>query len=176
MADLSDVVICAEKFERLIAEFYSVLSKKVEDKLLSAIFKWISAESFNHAELMSSIHKTLDLQHVEVDCSAVIGESWVAAIKSMQNVMKIDKVDSRVVSELLADMKVLENFTGEETYGKLLYPLVRNLIIEVGEESKDLRMMSDMLSTVLDEIVLEEKYHEKLVNLISDLLQKYREF
>ncbi|MEM0347044.1 MAG: hypothetical protein QXV93_05265 [Zestosphaera sp.] len=169
--ELSDVLICAERFEGLVARFYSELSKKVEDEFLSTVFKWVSVESLNHAELMSSILKFLNLHYVEVDCSAVVGEPWVTVMELFEKIVKTDKADSRVVSELLAGMKILEKFVGEETYGKLLYPLIKKLIIEASEKSRDLRRI-EILSTIVDELIEEEKYHEKLADLISDLLKE----
>lgn len=172
MSDLSDVLVCTEKFESLVAEFYRELSEKVGDKLLSTVFRWVSMESSGHAELVSGIRESLNIPRVEINCSAVVGEPWVALTKSTKKLVKIDKADSRVIGEILADVKVLENFAGEETYGKLLYPLIKNLIAEAGEELKDSRMKLDILTILLNKIVLDEKYHEKLIDLISGLLRK----
>jgi len=165
---LNEVLICSERFERFVGNFYRELSERVGDQLLRVIFKWISAETLNHAELMKDLLNFLKLPYVEVDCSFVIGEPWVT-ITSLMKTLETDSINSETFKKILSDLQRLEGLVGEETYGKLLYPAVSGLLKEVGEELRDQKEL-EVISVVLREVTMEEEFHEKLVNLINKLI------
>jgi len=165
---LGEVLVCSERFERLVSGFYNALNKMVGDQLLRVIFKWISAESLNHAELMKNLLSFLKLPYAEVDCSFVIGEPWVA-INSLMKTLEAGSINTETLKKILSDLRRLESLASEETYGKLLYPAVSGLLREVGGELRTQKELG-VISAVLREVSVEEEYHEKLVNLINELI------
>jgi len=165
---LKEVLVCSERFERLVGGFYNALGERVGDQLLRVIFKWISVESLNHAELMKELLNFLKLPHTEVDCSFVIGEPWVTISLLMKTIEK-DSINAEDLKKILSVLRRLEGLVGEETYGKLLYPAVSGLLREVGWGLRDQKAL-EAISTMLREVAVEEEYHEKLVNLIDELI------
>ncbi len=165
---LEEILVCSERFERLVSGFYNALSKMVGDQLLRVIFKWISAESLNHAELMKDLLSFLKLPYAEVDCSFVIGEPWVT-INLLMKTLEAGSINTETLKKILSDLRRLESLASEETYGKLLYPAVSGLLREVGGGLRAQKEL-ETISAVLREVSLEEEYHEKLVNLINELI------
>lgn len=168
---LSGVLRCVSEFEELTGRFYDDLSKKFTSKSLSVVFKWISRESFNHAMLMKDLINLLELPSSGADCSEVIGEPWFIIDKLRKKVLEAHVIDLGTLNELLSSMRELEDFVGEETYGKILYPAVNSLLSDLGSNSKE-KMRLILISDVLKEVAVEEEYHEKLIKLITELLKE----
>jgi len=165
---LVEVLVCSERFERSVSGFYNALSKMVGDQLFKVIFKWISAESLNHAELMKNLLNFLRLPYAEVDCSFVIGEPWVT-INLLMKTLKAGSINTETLKKILSDLRRLEGLADEEIYGKLLYPAISGLLREVGGELRAQKEL-EVISAVLEEVSVEEEYHKRLVNLINELI------
>lgn len=167
---LSEVLRCVEEFEKLTGSLYEALSERARDRFLSMIFKWVSAESFNHAMFMRNLLDFLDVPRSEPDCSLVIGEPWRTVSELLKEISEARLIDLKVISNMLPNMLELEGFVGEETYNKLLYPalnnLLNNIISKPGEERK-----AELVSSILREVIIEEEYHEKLIKLVSELFK-----
>jgi hypothetical protein len=80
-----------------------------------------------------------------------------------------DSINAEDLKKILSVLRRLEGLVGEETYGRLIYPAVSGLLREVGWGLRD-RKALEAISTMLREVAVEEEYHEKLVNLIDELI------
>lgn len=167
---LSKALACARKFENLVAELYGRLSQRVDDRWLPLVFRWLSRESSNHADFIENLRQALDLRDVETDCEEFVGEPWRVVSSAMNSLPERVDVGLKDFRDLLYRLFIVEEFVGEETYSKLLYPLLTELLRSAGTNLEELKLR--FLDTLFKELSEEEDFHEELVRLALDYCSK----
>lgn len=125
------------------------------------VLLFLAIESEKHAEIIDLLVKSFDLR-VEVDaCEHVIGEPW----RVLQNLfVQISSGVSIDLNDFVEKQMWVERAVGEETYHRLLMPLIsRGLRLGCLDEHS-----ANVASTILDKLTLDEEWHEKI---IKELIQ-----
>jgi hypothetical protein len=153
------LLYCSIELERRIASLYQELASVVEgkDKFASILLKQMGLESSVHSEILRSLSMALGAYEETGDCTAVIGEAW-RRVEEAYSKIKQGKVAE--AKSVLKDLVLLEGFVGEETYHKLLLPLLSKLLQD--EAPVDLAKLS------IEKIVQDEAFHEKAVKKIAE--------
>jgi hypothetical protein len=153
------LLYCSIELERRVASLYRELASVVEgkDKFASILLKQIGLESGVHSEILRSLSMALGAYEETGDCPAVIGEAWRRVEEAYS---KIKQGKGAEAESVLKDLVILEGFVGEETYHKLLLPLLSKLLQD--EAPVDLAKLS------IEKIIQDEAFHEKAVKRITE--------
>jgi hypothetical protein len=153
------LLYCSIELERRIASLYQELASVVEgkDKFASILLKQIGLESSVHSEVLRSLSMALGAYEETGDCPAVIGEAWRRVEEAYSKIKQGRVAEAKSV---LKDVVLLEGFVGEETYHKLLLPLLSKLLQD--EAPVDLAKLS------IEKIVQDEAFHEKAAKKIAE--------
>lgn len=158
---------CSIALERLVAEALSLFSEKLRgfDSYSQLILAAIAIESERHAEILEMLAKELNLYNEYSNCREFVGEPW-RAVETMSEELKSGREAS--YAELLERQKWVEEAVGEETYHKILLPLVSGTAREQCIESN----ASEAFKDILDKVVEDEKFHEQAVKEVMQRLIK----
>jgi rubrerythrin len=158
---------CSASLERLVAKALKLCGVKLRsvDRYAQLVLTLIAIESERHAEIFEVLAKELNLSKEYSDCREFVGEPWRAVETMIEELKSGREVD---YSKLLEKQRWLEEAVGEETYHKILLPLLPGLANEQCVESR----ASEALKEILDKIVWDEKYHEKAVKELIQRLSK----
>uniref|UniRef100_A0A7C5YXK3 Rubrerythrin diiron-binding domain-containing protein n=1 Tax=Ignisphaera aggregans TaxID=334771 RepID=A0A7C5YXK3_9CREN len=149
---------CSKEFEELTAILYENLSSLyTNNKEFSLAFKWLSIESYSHAKFMEDIYRVLNITISSYNCREFVGEPWRRVEILLDLIKKNADID---IDEVLNGLEIIEKFVGEETYSRLIYPLLDKLI-------KELNISLTIVSNIFSEIIEEEKYHENIIGMLK---------
>ncbi len=141
---IADLLLCSVELEELTAKLYESLAKKLGGaKAIAA--RHIARESWNHARTLREILDLLGIETANPECERVIGENY---IKIKNILLKIKNMDPENVADLLSE---IECSLGEETYHAIMLQLIKDITDK------------NIINIIIDEIVDEERFHEKLV-------------
>ena len=154
------LLYCSIELERRVASLYLELASVVEgkDKFASIFLKQIGLESSFHSEILRSLSMALGAYEETGDCPAVIGEAW-RRVEEAYSKIKQGKVAE--AESVLKDLVLLEGFASEETYHKLLLPLISKLLQD--EAPVDLAKLS------IEKIIQDEAFHEKALKKMAEI-------
>jgi len=175
---LAMLIHCSEWLERLSAEFYDLLSRKVSDESAASLMRVISTQSEAHADTMVAAFRLLDLQDFlveRVDCVELTKPVGKATLDLMDTLRGATEVNASSYKEILDKLEFLEIGIGEETYHKILQPLLRALVetvVKVGDSYAELKLK--VVSDLLDDVTRQEELHEKLIMKAYDMLSRNR--
>ncbi|GEM_PF-6442365 len=116
---------------------------------------------------MAAVLKLLGLEEFlggNIDCVELTKPVGKAMLELMNTMRDVAEVDALSYGEILERLKFLEVGVGEETYHRVLQPLLRSLIessIKAGRKDLELRLRT--ASDLLDDVARQEKLHEELV-------------
>lgn len=108
-----------------------------------------------HSEILRSLGTSLGLYEETEECQTLIGDVWSRVEEAYSKIKQPGKADVRGV---LKELVSLEGFVGEETYHRLLLPLLEKVL----QDRDSLRLAK----LVLEKIIQDEGFHEKAVNSI----------
>lgn len=148
--------------ETLVSEILLkyVDSIELKDNIIETIIRIIALESRKHAEYIELIAKKLNLFE-QTDCAYVVGELWHKLKELLEQLVQGVKIDLR---NFIEKQIWLEKAVGEETYQKFLLPLISEAI-KIGCISEE---AIKIVEIVLDKIVSDEKWHEKMLQAIYE--------
>jgi rubrerythrin len=149
---VAKILECSIQLELQTAKLYSVLATK-SSGLTSLVFNHISGESRNHASTLANIRKALNIAPVKVDCSEFLGATYRVTVELIELAGKVNDI-----REMFDKLRAIENGLGEETYHITLLPLIRDPYPEE----------SSVIDKLIEEIVLEEKYHKELLDVLYE--------
>uniref|UniRef100_A0A7C2BKT4 Ferritin-like domain-containing protein n=1 Tax=Thermosphaera aggregans TaxID=54254 RepID=A0A7C2BKT4_9CREN len=154
---IGKLLYCSVELEHKVASLYRELASLVEgkDKITSLILKQIGLESDVHSEVFRSLSIMLGLYEETGDCPVMIGEAWRRVEEAHSKIKQGGVAEAKSV---LKELVVLEGFVGEETYHKLLLPLLLKLL-----QDKEAVNLTRLL---IEKIIQDEAYHEEAVKKI----------
>ncbi|MEL9940861.1 MAG: hypothetical protein QW348_08420 [Ignisphaera sp.] len=156
---------CSYRLEHLVAKLLLTYAEKLKDspkeREARAILAAIAIESSKHAELIDMIARLYNLYEEVDDCSQVIGMPWLVLQEFFEEVSSGRHID---LKKFIEKQIWLENAVGEETYHKLLLPL-----LSLKEELRNCADPSTLSSIELlfKKIALDEKWHEEMLKKID---------
>lgn len=153
---------CIYRLELLAANVLSWYATKLENEYARIVISKIAIESKKHAEYLELIGVSLNLFE-ETNCVDLVGEVWMKLLSIQEDIAKGTKLNLR---EFIERQMWVEKAVGEETYNKLILPLIGDEYSNVcGLQHRVLEVVAD----ILNKIVREENEHEELLNkLLSE--------
>ncbi|QOR94874.1 hypothetical protein IMZ38_02860 [Thermosphaera chiliense] len=154
---IGKLIYCSVELERKVASLYQELASLAEsgEQFASLLLKQIGLESMVHSEVLRSLGVSLGLYEETGECQTLIGDVWSRVEEAYSKIKQPGKADVRGV---LKELVSLEGFVGEETYHRLLLPLLEKVL----QDRDSLRLAK----LVLEKIIQDEGFHEKAVNSI----------
>lgn len=158
---LASILACLAWFEDRAADLYGVMASKVSDSQIGALLRVLEYQSRSHKEIMMFVLGVLGAGETVVGrklCSSLIGPLADTTGDLLSSVSRKDKLSTEELKEMFGMLEFIESSAGEETYVKITAPLIKTLIDATKEEWR-----RKAVGYLLEEIVREEKFHEKLV-------------
>ncbi|MCX8199708.1 MAG: hypothetical protein N3E36_06805 [Sulfolobales archaeon] len=129
--------------------------------ITKTIFSIIAAESRNHAKFLELVAEQNNLFE-ETDCSQTVGIPW-AAVQKLREELSSGRVIG--LKEFIERQMWLEKAVGEETYHKIVLPLIREGI----KAGCITREYANILETLFSKMILDEEYHEEMLKILAEL-------
>ncbi|MCC6045453.1 MAG: hypothetical protein LM572_01560 [Ignisphaera sp.] len=152
---LKKILNCSIALEEKLSKVYLSLAKKVSELSAKVLLEIIAFESEKHALILREIANLLNLALQSIDCREFLGALYIDLERVEYELHKKESLGLEELAKLLESLIIIENFAGEETYHKLLLPLIKDFI------SRDY-----FITMLIDKIVSDEKFHEKAIESI----------
>ena len=162
---LAKVLKCSIWLEEKTAELYFKISNRLDDQYTAHLLKIIAHQSKSHAEMLRwIINNTLKNQQAElsVPCLKMTGEVGKTTVEAIEYVERREKLTLRDLNEIIGKLEFIEKGVGEETYSRILLPLIKTTLEQTGPQQATLEIAKRMIQT----IIREEELHENLVKTI----------
>ncbi|MEZ0394086.1 MAG: hypothetical protein ABWK00_03470 [Desulfurococcaceae archaeon] len=156
-----DNLTCARQLELAIAEALERCADAVSDGAAKIVLRRIAIESRKHAEYLEMIGRALGLSG-EVDCRRVLGEVW----RVVEELLGLSRGAQISLGEFLRRQEWVEGAVGEETYNKVLIPLLREIARTLQLDPRTLEAVAGVLEKATDE----EREHEELLRGLCEEL------
>ncbi len=169
---LAKVLKCSIWLEERTAELYFKISNRLDDQYTAHLLKIIAHQSKSHAEMLRWImNNTLKNQQAgpSVDCIKMTGEVGETTVEAIEYVERREKLTLRDLNEIIGKLEFIEKGVGEETYSRILLPLIKTTLEQTGPQQATLEIAKRMIQT----IIREEELHENLVKTISQRTSGY---
>lgn len=158
---LDKTLTCSSILEEAVADVYFQLRNKINDPHIALVFETISQESRKHASILRSIAILVGLKRVDVDCREYLGELYASVEHVLSRLQIVKELSKDEVRDIVEKLYVVEYFAGEETYHKLLLPLVREL----------LPASSKLIEELINKIIEDEEFHERAVKIVLESIR-----
>jgi hypothetical protein len=156
-------IYCSIVLEKLVSELLSLYSEKIKKSLKdkSILLKVVSIESMKHAKILDLLAKELGLYVEYGGCRDFVGEPWVIVENLLNELRSGREID---LKKFIEKQTWIEHAVGEETYHKLLLPLISSR--EVEEKCLNIHTVK-VFTKILDKLTLDEKYHEEILKSLE---------
>lgn len=152
--------------EQMVADLFITYTDSIYDSndrlgVTRMVLSVLAMESKNHAayiDLIARQHNLFD----ESDCTQIIGKPWILIQKLLKELSEGKKIN---LKEFIEKQAWIEKAVSEETYHKLLLPLISE---GVRMDCID-RMNAPVIETILNKIANDEVWHEKLLQLLLNI-------
>lgn len=129
---------------------------------IKAILSFIAIESNKHAEIIDHLVKSFNLGEEVINCEQVIGEPW-RVLQTLLNQIKNGVLIN--LNEFLKKQMWIENTVGEETYHKILMPLLSSVTTMSCLDEYTI----DIIRTIFDKLAFDERWHEKIIKELINI-------
>ncbi len=163
--ELENSLGCMAWFEERTAKLYGLIASRVRDRPIAYLLRIMEHQSISHRDMLMVIMSILGIPEAvwgRSVCVPVIGpvasstETLIKELKSRDGELMPEEL-----GKIFKELEFIESSMGEETYVKIMAPLVKAVIDSTREEWKRIAV-----GYLLEEIVREEAFHEKLVTEI----------
>ena len=153
---------CLSWFEGRTARLYDLIASRVTDKPISHLLRVLQLQSLSHKEIVLFALGALGIPEAvggRAICHAFIGPV-AETTENLIEELERDKGGLRPegLQAIFKELESIESAAGEETYVKIMTPLVKALIDSTKEEWK-----RKAVGYLFEEIVREERFHESVV-------------
>ncbi len=157
---------CSYMLEQMAANLITLYMDKLHTSntkltTIKTILNVLAIESKNHALYIEFVAKQNNLFE-ETDCSQLVGMPWTIIQKLLEELSSGRGID---LKEFIERQMWLEKAIGEETYHRIILPLIRKGI-EISCIDKE---YTDTIEIILSKIIDDEKWHEELLQLLLKL-------
>lgn len=163
--ELESSLGCLAWFEERTARLYDLIASKVGDRPISMLLRILQHQSLSHRDIVLFVMGVLGIPEAvsgRTVCRHVIGPVADATEGLIEEMERGDGVlRPEELRTIFKELEFIESAMGEETYVKIMTPLIKAVINATKEEWK-----RDAVNYLIDEIVREEKFHESLVSEI----------
>jgi len=169
---LSKILKCSIWLEEKTAELYFKISKRLQDLYTSGLLRIIAHQSKSHAEMLKWIMiNTVGNRNrsSRIDCMKMTGEVGEITYAIIKNIERRKQLELSDLNEILCKLEFIEKGIGEETYSKILLPLINATLEQTETPRATLEIAGEMIQT----IIREEELHESLVKTIKQRTSEY---
>lgn len=153
---LRELITCSIVLEKMISDLYFELYEKTRDPDIKLLFRVIGLESKRHSEILEETAVTYGLKQERVDCRKHLGELFVVVESVLNQLREKSELTLKDLETILGKNCILENFVGEETYHRILLPLLVDMVPDASES----------LVRIMNKIVRDEEFHEEALKYI----------
>ncbi|MEM1560747.1 MAG: hypothetical protein QXH10_10065 [Ignisphaera sp.] len=153
---------CCYMMEKMVTDVFDKYADVMKHRsiYISTVLNAIALESKKHAELLGFLAKQFDLFE-ETDCAQFVGEPWVKTQRVLDRLSLGEEMD---LKSFLETQIWIEGAIGEETYHKILLPLLIKCInVNCLKEET-----AKTLEVILRKIVKDEKWHEEVLMKLAE--------
>lgn len=162
LPELETALGCLAWFEERTARLYELMASEVGDKPVSHLLRVLQHQSLSHRDIILYIAGELGIPELiggRGVCHSFIGPVAEAADTLIDELMKSSSgLRLEELEAIFKELEFIESAAGEETYVKIMAPLIKAIVEETREKWK-----GEAVGHLLEEIVREEKFHEYLV-------------
>ena len=169
---LAKILKCSIWLEEKTAELYFKISKRLQDLYTSGLLRIIAHQSKSHAEMLKWIMiNTVGNRNrsSRIDCLKMTGEVGEITYAIIKNIERRKQLELSDLNEILCKLEFIEKGIGEETYSKILLPLINATLEQTETPRATLEIAGEMIQT----IIREEELHENLVKTIKQRTSGY---
>jgi hypothetical protein len=164
--DLATFLDCSSVLEAKVSAAYLSVARRVDDPLVRALLESIAYDSLKHSKIFMGIIKSFaDVAVGDVECVVVMGKAWSDLMRLADELMRGETVSDAVLIGLVDKMMQFESVSGEEYLTRLNLQAIRGMI-------KDLDVDAEMLRSIFNGIIEDEKSHEKRMLMVKSILQR----
>ncbi len=160
--ELEATLGCLAWFEERTARLYDLMASKVSDKPISHLLRVLQHQSLSHKDIILFVMGVLGMPEAiggKGICGPFIGPVAEITEKLIEEFKKNGtELRPQELQKIFEKLEFIESAAGEETYVKIMTPLVKAVIDTTKEEWK-----RKAVGYLLEEIIREEKFHESLV-------------
>ena len=163
---LAKILKCSIWLEERTAELYFKISNRLENQYTAHLLKIIAHQSKSHAEMLKWImNNTLRDQQAKtsIDCLKMTGEVGETTVEAIGYVERQKLLTLRDLNEIIDKLEFIERGIGEETYGRIILPLIKATLEQIETPRATLEIAVEMIQTM----IREEELHENLVKTIK---------
>ncbi|MCD6324085.1 MAG: hypothetical protein J7L55_03140 [Desulfurococcales archaeon] len=175
---LEELLRCSVWLEERTADLYDSISSRMRVDEAASIMKVIAAQSRAHAETMRALMKLLKVDDGALNeevCLKLTKPVGPVTKKLLEDVDVLRAVGSKEFGEVLEDLRFLESGIGEETYMRVLQPLLKSVLIELKKDVLSRCAAWDVKELIVNElikdVVRQEALHELLVRKASKVIE-----
>jgi rubrerythrin len=164
---LEKILECSIWLEEKTAELYYKIADRVGQRNIGQILRIIARQSESHAEMLNWILENIleKRKPTKINCVKIVGEVGKTTVDLIKDVENRETITNNDLCNLIGDLEFVENGIGEETYSRILLPLIKTTLKQTYQETITLEIAEEIIGTIVNE----EKLHERLVTLISEL-------
>ncbi len=160
--ELEATLSCLSWLEKRTADLYGALASRVRDRPISALLRILQRQSLSHKDIIAFIMGVLGMPEAVTGrsvCTTVVGPIAEATEELIDRLSKDgEPLPPEELRDVFKELEFIESAYGEETYVKIMAPLIKAVIDATKEEWK-----REAVGYLLEEVIREEKFHEKLV-------------
>ncbi len=140
--------MCLAEIEKVTANLYSRISKKVNDEYISNIFDFISFDSTKHYMIFKNYARSFGYKKgdIEKNCSYLLGEFYRMSISLVDEIYESIKNKRRIPLEMLIgivnELVSYEGKIGEE----YVTEIVTKLMIDIGNLDKGVKRVLELIN------------------------------
>ncbi len=179
---LEDLLKCSVWLEERTAELYASLAEKLISDSTRSLMKVIAAQSRAHAEALRAVMKFLGVDEEGVSeerCAELTKPVGPLTKDLLMRVTRLREAGLKEYLQVLNDLKFLESGISEETYMRVLQPLLKSVLLELkkGDLGKHVawEVREAVVNELVKDIVRQEALHESLVRKASEVLKSEEE-
>lgn len=160
--ELEAALSCLAWFEERTAGLYGLIASRVKDRPISYLLRVLQHQSLSHRDIVMFIMGVLGMPEMiggRAVCGPLIGpvaEATEELIKELESGPR--ELGPEELKAIFKELEFIESSAGEETYVKIMAPLIKAVIDATKEEWK-----AKAVGHLLEEVVREERFHETLV-------------
>lgn len=146
------ILYCSIALEKLAAEVYRELAARLSTRNPALLLEVLSTESEAHAKILEKLAEAIEVELRPAQCRELVGYAY-ENLEEIKALLKSGDTVSATLELLLSKLSLVE-ISSEETYHKILLPLLKVIASTTG------------VAEVLEKIAKDESYHEELLELI----------
>jgi rubrerythrin len=163
--DIARYLYCSSIVEGRVANAYSHLSDRVENRQVKSLLQYILYDTTKHSAILRYMGDHIAKQDVKIeDCEEIWGKGWKSwVLTSIEELSRKEKVTTGELASLIDGMGELENYFAE---GYLTITNIEIVRLLAKQGSLDL----GNFNAILEWTIQDERRHQAILTTIKELI------